>query len=91
MRGIVTSSAWTSSTQYTCCGIKSTTDRHGVATYHTYDGLGRRTKSTIGLNRIETTTRPDNTKTKNFYSGGRLDSTEFHSALQVNSLLYSIS
>ncbi|MEI6675826.1 MAG: RHS repeat-associated core domain-containing protein [Verrucomicrobiota bacterium] len=41
-----TSPQWITSTAYTCCGISSSTDRHGVVTSYEYDGLRRKTKAT---------------------------------------------
>lgn len=37
---------WTESTAYSCCGISSSTDRHGIVTTYTYDDLKRQTSST---------------------------------------------
>jgi RHS repeat-associated protein len=41
-----TQGAYTTTASYTCCGVESTTDRHGVTTTYAYDGLGRQIKST---------------------------------------------
>ncbi|MEI6676846.1 MAG: hypothetical protein WCO57_16875, partial [Verrucomicrobiota bacterium] len=42
--------AWEILTRYSCCGISSTTDRHGVETTYTYDGLRRQiSSSTLGV------------------------------------------
>ncbi|MEI6676754.1 MAG: hypothetical protein WCO57_16405, partial [Verrucomicrobiota bacterium] len=38
--------AWEILTSYSCCGISSSTDRHGVETTYTYDGLRRQNKAT---------------------------------------------
>lgn len=37
--------AWITTTQYTCCGIASQTDKYGVTTFYAYDGLQRQIKS----------------------------------------------
>ncbi|MEI6676396.1 MAG: hypothetical protein WCO57_14600, partial [Verrucomicrobiota bacterium] len=41
-----TSPKWTTATTYSCCGISSFTDRHGVTTSYGYDGLRRQNKAT---------------------------------------------
>jgi len=43
---------WTTTTEYSCCGVSSETDMHGIRTYHAYDGLQRRIKT----NRLGVTT-----------------------------------
>jgi len=44
------SSAWTDTRTYNCCGVASETDRYGVTTLYAYDALKRRTKSnTLGV------------------------------------------
>jgi len=48
----VGSAAWSTSTEYSCCGIAKETDRHGIETFHAYEHLQRRTKS----NRLGVTT-----------------------------------
>jgi RHS repeat-associated protein len=47
-----TSPAWTTTTEYSCCGIAKEIDRYGITTYHAYDSLQRRIKS----NRLGVTT-----------------------------------
>jgi RHS repeat-associated protein len=37
---------WTTTATYSCCGISSSTDRHGVVTTYEHDGLRRQTKAT---------------------------------------------
>jgi RHS repeat-associated protein len=37
--------AWTTSVEYTCCGVSKETDMYGVTTYYAYDNLQRRIKS----------------------------------------------
>jgi len=54
--GIVSASnpAWVTETEYSCCGVSSQTDKYGVKTFYSYDGLKRRIKSnTLGVT-IET-------------------------------------
>ena len=48
-----TNPAYTTSASYNCCGLESTTDMHGVKTYHAYDGLRRRIKT----NSLDVTTQ----------------------------------
>jgi RHS repeat-associated protein len=43
---IVNAPLWTTATSYSCCGIDSTTDRHGLITSYAHDGLRREVKST---------------------------------------------
>jgi RHS repeat-associated protein len=42
---VASNPAWTTTTEYSCCGISSQTDKYGVKTLYSYDGLKRRIKS----------------------------------------------
>lgn len=44
--------AWTTSIEYSCCGIARETDKYGIETFHAYDHLQRRIKT----NRLGVTT-----------------------------------
>jgi RHS repeat-associated protein len=70
-----TQGAYTTTASYTCCGVESTTDRHGVTTTYAYDGLGRQIKSTTLGVTTETVYDGLSTSTYRYPSTGSADVT----------------
>ena len=46
VQATATAPKWTTATTYSCCGVATSTDRHGIDTTYGYDGLRRQTTST---------------------------------------------